>query len=104
MKTIFTEIGIILKSPYIEYLPDDLILKFYELRDLDFHEKVEYIYKINDYFFDDKDKLKLNGYNFSLNYIEDNKSFLSDNLFKIYKLNKIYKRFITTSSSSKQSS
>ncbi|VDH16710.1 Uncharacterised protein [Algoriella xinjiangensis] len=36
LKTIFTEIGIILKSPYIEHLPDDLILKFYELRDLDF--------------------------------------------------------------------
>lgn len=104
LTTIFNEIGVILKSPYIESVPYELISKFYELRDLNFYEEIIRTQNMHDYFNTDKLNLELNGYNFSQIYIDEKKDFLSENLFAIYEINKIFKKYLPTSSSSKQSS
>ena len=103
LSDIYLQIGYILKSPYVHFLPKDLIFSFYEFRDSNFYHRVNMIYNFNENQLNriyTIEEINLKGYNIA----NDEDRYLSIKLHQLYKINLIFKKYSTTSSSSRQSS
>lgn len=104
LSDIYLQIGYILKSPYVHFLPKDLIFSFYEFRDSNFYHRVNMIHNFNENQLNriyTIEEINLKGYNIA----NDEDRYLSIKLHQLYKIYLIFKKYsTTTSSSSKQSS